>query len=61
MAEVKWIGAQNAAGFKTGCARIFVHLAGNGYQAVFRAGEGEGSEEEEWHLTSVTPLPGEVD
>ena len=48
-------------GFKTTCAWHFsdtlsVHPAGNGYLALDRAGEGNGSEEEEWHLTSVTSL-----
>jgi len=32
------------------------HPAGNGYLALFIAGEGEGGEEEEWHSTSVLPL-----
>jgi len=31
-----------------------VHPANKGYSALFRAVEGEGGEEEEWHLTSVT-------
>ena len=30
----------------------------NGYLTFFRAGESEGGEEEEWLVTSVTPLSG---
>jgi len=37
--------------------RLSVHLAGNGYLTLFRVGEGEGGEEEEWRPNSVTPLP----
>jgi len=37
---------------------FFVHPAVNGCLALFRAGEDEGGEEEEWPPTSVTPLPG---
>jgi len=41
--------------------KLTVYPAGNGHPALFRAGEGEGSEEEEWHATSVTQLPVQVD
>jgi len=41
-----------------------VYRTKNGHPALFRAGEGEGEdegvEEEQWHLTSVTPLPVDV-
>jgi len=37
---------------------LSLHPAVNGYLALFRAGEGEGGEEEEWSPTSVTSLPG---
>ena len=33
----------------------------NGYLALFRAEEGEGGVEKEWHPTSVTSLPVQVD
>jgi len=36
---------------------LSVHPAVNGYSAVFRAREREGSEEEQWRPTLVTPLP----
>ena len=39
---------------------LSVYTAGNGHSAHFRTGEGEGGEEEEWHPTSVTPLPVQV-
>jgi len=37
-----------------------VHPAFNGYLNLFRAGDGEGGEEEAWHPTSATPLPVQV-
>jgi len=33
-----------------------VHSTGNVYLALFRAGESEGGEVEEWHPISVLPL-----
>ena len=45
--------------FKTRLVRSFKNLntSINGYPTLFRAGEGEGGEEEEWRSASVTPLP----
>ena len=46
-------------GFKTACARAFsVHPTGRGCPHLFRAGQGEGCAEEEWHPASVALLPG---
>jgi len=58
--------AQNSMASYTFCAMGFsrtlsIHSAENRYLALFRAWEDEGSEEEEWHPISVTPLPGQVD
>jgi len=46
-----------AVSFKT----FSVHPAVNGYMTLFRGGEGEGSEGEEWCSTAVTPLQVQVD
>ena len=40
------------------CAQVYP--ARKGYSALFRAGEGDSGEGEEWHPTSVTPLPVQV-
>jgi len=32
------------------------HPGGKGCSSLFRAGEGKGSEKEEWHPISITPL-----
>jgi len=50
--------AQEKGGFKI--SSLFVHSAVNGYPVLFRAGEGEDGEEEEWRPTSITPLPVQV-
>jgi len=53
---IPWLCDQSAPqwcwrlGFKT----QLVHSAVNGYLTLFRAGEGEGGDEEKWRPTSVT-------
>lgn len=52
--------------FKTGCAQDIskarcAHPSGNRYPTLFRYREGEGREEEEWHLTSFTPFSVQID
>jgi len=37
--------------------RGIFHQTGNGYSGLFRAGEGEGGLEQEWHPTSLTLMP----
>jgi len=36
--------------------KLSAHSTGNEYPGLFRAGEGEANEEEEWHPSSVTPF-----
>jgi len=48
--------------FKTALAQdfsetLYVYSTGNAYPTLFRAGKGEGRQEEEWHPSSVIPLP----
>jgi len=40
--------------FATGFLKTLPALSENGYPNLFRAGEGEGGEEEEWHPTPTT-------
>jgi len=50
-----------ATGFETDLNSLTVYSAEYGYMDLFSAEKDEGSEEVEKHLTSVTPIPVQVD
>jgi len=64
--KARWLSGESARHWfmhDTAFMRDFsktVHSAVNVYPTGFRAGEGEGGEQNGWHPTSVTPLPVQV-